>query len=106
MKHPSVLLAQLRGFFTQSKGDEDMNQQTILGEPTPVDPAPVEASRVDVQKGKLVKARVLVGCEYGEPDDLVEIESGEAKQAKTMGKVDTHKDAVAYAASLPQNTKA
>lgn len=57
-------------------------------------------------KGKTVKARVLMSCTYGEPDDLVEIDEVEAKQAQTSGQVDTHKEAVAYAATLSQNAKA
>ena len=47
-----------------------------------------------------------MSCIYGEPDDLVEIGEAEAKQAQAAGQVDTHKEAVAYAASLPQNTNA
>jgi hypothetical protein len=49
---------------------------------------------------------VLVSCPHGEPDDLVEIGEAEAKKAQAAGQVDTHKEAVAYAATLPQNAKA
>lgn len=49
----------------------------------------------ETQKGK---ARVLVDCELGKCNDVVEID---AKQAKALAdKVDTDPDAVAYAESL------
>lgn len=57
-------------------------------------------------KQKTVKARVLMNCNYGEPDDLVVLDAEEAKHAQAAGQVDTHKEAVAYAATLPQNAKA
>jgi len=45
-----------------------------------------------------VKARVLVDCELGKVNQVVEID---AKQAKTLaGTIDTDPDAVAYAESL------
>lgn len=56
-----------------------------------------------VKKGKTIKARVLVGCGYGQPDDLVDIEEAEAKASEKQGLVDTNKAAVAYAAGLDQN---
>lgn len=65
-----------------------------------------EAEKAAAPKGKQVKARVLMACIYGEADDLVEIGELEAKQAQAAGQVDTHKDAVAYAAKLPQNAQA
>jgi hypothetical protein len=83
-----------------------MTEQTILIDPAHAAPAVVEPLQPSPQKKKLVKARVLMACEYGEPDDLVEIESSTAKQVEAAGKIDTHKDAVAYAESLPQNNKA
>jgi hypothetical protein len=64
------------------------------------------AAAAAASKGKTVKARVLVSCPHGEPDDLVEIGEAEAKKAQAAGQVDTHKEAVAYAATLPQNAKA
>lgn len=56
-------------------------------------------------KAKMVKARVLVACEHGQPNDLVELPADVAKQAEKEGNVDTDKGAVAYAASLEQNRK-
>lgn len=45
-----------------------------------------------------VKARVLVDCELGKVNQVVEVD---AKQAKALaGTVDTDPDAVAYAESL------
>jgi hypothetical protein len=48
------------------------------------------------------KARVLVDCELGKCNDVVEID---AKQAKALaGVVDTDPEAVAYAESLATGT--
>jgi hypothetical protein len=45
-----------------------------------------------------LKARVLVDCDFGKANDVVEID---AKQAKALtGTVDTDPDAVAYAESI------
>jgi hypothetical protein len=45
-----------------------------------------------------VKARVLVTCDLGQPNDVIEID---AKQAKALaGTVDADPEAVAYAESL------
>jgi hypothetical protein len=47
-----------------------------------------------------VKARVLVDCELGKCNDVVEID---AKQVKALaGTIDADPDAVAYAESLAQ----
>ena len=45
-----------------------------------------------------VKARVLVACELGQPDDVVEIDATDAKSLE--GVVDTAPAAVKYAESL------
>lgn len=45
-----------------------------------------------------VKARVLVACSYGKPNDVVLIDASEAENAR--GLIDTNPDAVAYAESL------
>ena len=48
--------------------------------------------------GSAVKARVLVSCAYGEPNDIVEIEE---ELAATLGTVvDTDPAAVTYAESI------
>ena len=44
----------------------------------------------------LVKARVLVFCAYGKPDDVVEVTAEQAASSE----LDAHPDAVAYAESL------
>lgn len=54
-------------------------------------------AKPDVKK---VKARVLVECDLGKCNDVVEID---AKQVKALaGTVDADPDAVAYAESLAQ----
>lgn len=55
------------------------------------------------RSGKKVKARVLQDCEHGKTNDLVVLSESDAKAALAAGLIDTHKDAVAYAASLEQN---
>jgi len=45
-----------------------------------------------------VKARVLLDCQFGNVDQVVEVDAQEAKQH--ADKLDTHPDAVAYAESL------
>lgn len=49
-------------------------------------------------EAKKVKARVLVKCEHGAPDDVVELDAAAAKAL--AGVVDTDPAAVAYAESL------
>jgi hypothetical protein len=51
-------------------------------------------------KTKTVKARVLVSCLHGEPNEVAELPADVAKQAEKDGLVDTDKAAVAYALSL------
>lgn len=53
---------------------------------------------------KKVKARVLVDCAHGKPNDVVEID--ESQVASLAGVVDAHPDAVAYAESLKTETAA
>lgn len=64
---------------------------------TPQNPTP--------QKDKIVKVRVLVNCQHGKPDDVVELPASVAKAEERAGLVDADKGAVAYAASLPQNKR-
>lgn len=49
-------------------------------------------------EAKKVKARVLVVCEYGAPNDVIEIDAELAKSLE--GVVDTAPAAVKYAESL------
>ncbi len=60
----------------------------------------VQAPSTPAQRERTVKARVLVECEHGRPNDLIELPSQLAKAAEKIGLVDTDKAAVAYAASL------
>lgn len=54
-------------------------------------------------KTKTVKARVLMTCSHGQPDDVVALSADVAKHAEASGQVDTNKAAVAYAMTLTQN---
>jgi hypothetical protein len=48
----------------------------------------------------LVKARVISDCALGKIDDVVELTPEMAEAAKSVGNIDDHADAVAYAESL------
>jgi hypothetical protein len=72
-----------------------------LAEPTLASTPPTPPT----QKEKSIKARVLVACSYGQPDDLVELPAAQVKAAERDGLVDADKAAVAYAAALPQNKR-
>lgn len=50
------------------------------------------------KENKLVKARVLMDCDLGKCNDVVEIDESQAQSL--AGAVDTNPDAVAYAESL------
>ncbi len=80
-------------------------------EPNPVDSAlqspaasPAPAPAADAKPSK-VKARVLVGCAYGQPNDVVLLDRAAAAMAEKNGEIDTTKAAVAYAESLRKPTK-
>lgn len=62
-----------------------------------------DKSQAPASKERLLKVRVLAVCEAGQPDDVVELPSGVAKRLEADGAVDSNKEAVAYAATLPQN---
>ena len=49
---------------------------------------------------KKTKVRVLVSCEHGEPNDVVELDAAALKSAKSSGAVDDDSAAVEYAESL------
>ena len=57
------------------------------------------------KKGRPVKARLLQACAHGQANDLVTLPEAEAKTLEAAGILDTHKAAVAYAATLAQNQK-
>lgn len=64
---------------------------------------PLTPPAAAAKKARTVKARVLMACAYGEPNDVVELDEPTAKQAEKDGLVDADKAAVAYAAKLSQN---
>ena len=57
------------------------------------------------KSGRPTKARLLQDCEHGKANDLVTLPEAEAKALEAAGVLDTHKAAVAYAATLEQNQK-
>ena len=51
-------------------------------------------------EAKTTKARVLVECEHGKPNDVVSLDAETLKAAKAAGSVDDGAAAVKYAESL------
>ncbi len=65
-------------------GDKDQNAAQAAQKPT-------------VQEGKKIKVRVLLDCEYGQCNDVVELTAAQAKRAEEDGLVDSNPKAVAHA---------
>lgn len=66
-------------------------------------PAPAENAKPPASTPRAVKVRLLVACEHGQPDDVVDLPAAAAKLLEKEGVVDVDKAAVAFAAGLPQN---
>ena len=47
-----------------------------------------------------IKARVLMACSFGQPDDVIELPADEAQAGQAAGELDPDPAAVAYAESL------
>jgi hypothetical protein len=60
----------------------------------------VETASATTVKPRNIKARVLMACLHGQPDEVVTLAPDVAKVAEAAGQVDTNKAAVAYALSL------
>lgn len=54
-------------------------------------------------KDRTVKARLLIDCEHGRCNDVVDLPTGVVKSLVASGAADDDKGAVGYAISLPQN---
>lgn len=65
-----------------------------LADPPLAPPAP---------KARAVKVRLLITCSHGNADEVVSLPADVAKGLQEQGSADAHKDAVAYAMTLPQN---
>lgn len=52
---------------------------------------------------KKTRARLLVDCQHGKCNDIVELDAADLKAAEGAGLADSDKDAVAYAQTLDQN---
>lgn len=87
---------------------ETLNQELIDPQATATDvqlgtdllqPA-VQANVTTPKSERTIKARVLVECEHGLPNDVIELSSSVARAAERLGLVDTDKAAVAYASTL------
>ncbi len=52
---------------------------------------------LEFNMSKTIKARVLVQCAYGLPDQVAEVPEDEASALEAAGKIDTNKVAVAFA---------
>lgn len=60
-------------------------------------PAPAPKRKASAAR---IPVRVLVTCDVGAVNDVVELDAGEAQARAAAGQVDPHPDAVAYARSL------
>lgn len=85
----------------QAAADQAAADQAAAGKAA-ADKAAAEAEAA-AKKGRPVKARLLQDCKHGKANDLVNVPEAEAKALEAAGVLDTHKAAVAYAASPPQN---
>jgi hypothetical protein len=54
----------------------------------------------DADAAAPIKARVLMSCSYGQPDDVVELQAAEAQAGQAAGELDADPAAVAYAETL------
>jgi hypothetical protein len=78
----------------------DTNPDLLQAEAAAKAAAEAEAAANAKANAKTVRARVLQDCEYGSPNDIVQLPEAQARAAEAAGLVDTNKAAVAYAQSL------
>jgi hypothetical protein len=60
----------------------------------------------EAPKGKTTQARVLLDCDIGKADDVVNLTAAELKALEAAGKVDSHASAVKYALGLKSKADA
>jgi len=97
---------QVLGAPAQPQAEQQPAEQQPAERAAPEEPAPVLAVAAAVESESaaapadqvLVKARVLVACAHGQPDDVVELSADLAKTLVDV--VDTDPAAVKYAESL------
>lgn len=94
--------AQQQGGNQQQVGVEQLSGvlqgglTTLQTKPTSDDALPPDQPK----QRQPVQVRVLVDCEHGRPNDVVELSATAARTAARSGQVDLHPDSVAYALSL------
>lgn len=76
---------------------ENENENVTEGGGTAADTADT-GGQADLSLG--IKARVLLDCNVGRADDVVELDKPTLKAAKETGLVDDHPDAVKHAEAL------
>lgn len=95
---------QVLGVPEQPQAEQQPAEQQPAEQAAPEEPAPMPAAAVESESAAapaeqvLVKARVLVACAHGQPDDVVELSADLAKTLVDV--VDTDPAAVKYAESL------
>ena len=57
-------------------------------------------SKASTTASDVLRARVLVAGQFGQPDDLVELPAAQIEAGVASGELDAHRDAVAYALTL------
>jgi hypothetical protein len=89
----------------QIAADQAAAAQAAAAQAAAEEAAAKAAAEAAAKKGRPVKARLLQACAHGQANDLVTLPEAEAKTLEAAGILDTHKAAVAYAATLEQNQK-
>lgn len=84
-------------------GAFELDDKAVVDELMSADHAKLVEPEKAATKEKAVAVRVLSACAHGKPDDVVELPAAVAKEAERDGQVDSNKDAVAFARTLPQN---
>lgn len=67
-----------------------------------VDPDQPQAAEQDGEAGNVIEVRVLTLCQLGVANDVVEVPKAAVEGLKSLGYVDDHPEAVAFAKSLKE----
>ena len=79
---------------------DDATAAKLIADGVAVEDVPAAAPVAEAPKGKTTQARVLLDCDIGKADDVVNLTAAELKALEAAGKVDGHASAVKYALNL------
>lgn len=83
-----------------SKNNQTPKAENPSQDPTQVDPEQPQGTEQDSKANDLIEVRVLSLCQLGVANDVVEVPKAAVEGLKSLGYVDDHPEAVAYAKSL------